>query len=159
MKTGALERVRMAATGDFNDALRSELEPRGIPPSNLAGIIVLMTADLTSPTRDAFEITPENPTEPSPSQPRVWRVEPRTPGEHVLDLKLTLSARFPSDGEVETKPVVFTRSIAIEASPFYPLRHFLNVHWPGVIASFIALLLAAGIAWTLWRGHSAFGHR
>lgn len=157
MHVGSEQQARLIARRNLNDRLKEELMSRGITASDAAGIVILVTADLTSPDKDAFQITADNPAQTWDS--RIWRVEPRQPGDHELDLTVLLSVRISSAGEVQAKPIVLAQAVAVDAGRFYPFRDFMFRYWPGLIASMAGLAIGLWIFWMLWRGHSILSHR
>jgi hypothetical protein len=157
MHLGSEQQLRLIARRNLNDQLKTELVARGIPAADAASVVILVTADLTSPDKDAFQITAENPAQTWDS--RIWRVEPRQSGDHELDLTVLLSARISSVGEAQAQPIVLSQAVAVDAGRFYPFRDFMNRYWPGLLASMTGLAAGIWIFWMLWRGHSALSHR
>jgi hypothetical protein len=157
MHVGSEQQPRLIARRNLHDRLQAELVSRGVPPAEAAATVILVTADLTSPDKDAFQITAESPTQTWDS--RVWRVQPRQAGERELDLTVLLSVRVSSLGEVQAKPVVLVQAVAVDAGRFYPFRDFMNRYWPALMASLAGLAVGVWIFWMLWRGHSALSHR
>jgi hypothetical protein len=153
MRAGSTEHFRLTTKQDLNDVLKQQLQLRGIPDEYLTGIITLLVADLPTPADEAFAIRPENPAAGHSVDTWVWRIEARKPGNHKLDLKVTLTARIPSRGEVESSATI-SRSIAVDAGSFY-----LDRYWPG-IAGTLAGLMGAALVWTMLRSRRAvFSHR
>jgi len=157
MHVGSEQQPRLIARRNLNDRLQAELVSRGIPAADAAATVILVTADLTSPDKDAFRITAESPAQTWDS--RIWRVEPRQSGDRELDLTVLLSARVSSVGEVQAKPVVLAQAIVVDAVRFYPFRDFMNRYWPALMASMAGLAVGIWIFWMLRRGHSALSHR
>jgi hypothetical protein len=157
MQIGSEQHPRLTARRNLNDRLSEELASRGIPASDAGAIVILVTADLTSADKDAFHITADNPAQTWDS--RIWRVEPRLPGDHELDLTVLLSARIAPTNEVQAKPIVLARAVAVDAGRFYPFRDFMNHYWPGLIASLAGLSIGLWIFWMRWRGHSILSQR
>ena len=157
MHVGSEQLTRLIARRNLNDRLQAELISRGIPPADAAAAVILVTADLTSPDKDAFQITAESPAQTWDS--RIWRVEPRKSGDRELDLTVLLSARVSSLGEVQAKPVVLTQAVVVDAGRFYPFRDFMNRYWAALMASIAGLAACIWIFWMFWRGHSALSQR
>jgi len=157
MHVGSEQLTRLIARRNLNDRLQAEVISRGIPPADAAATVILVTADLTSPDKDAFQITAESPAQTWDS--RIWRVEPRQSGDRELDLTVLLSARVSSLGEVQAKPVVLTQAVVVDAGRFYPFRDFMNRYWPALMASMAGLAAGIWIFWTFWRGHSPLSQR
>ncbi len=146
MRAGFADHARLIIRRTLNDQLRDRLEARGIPASYAAAIVVHVDADLTSRDKDALDIFVEmSPDKRRPSDDRVWRVRALYPGNHELNLKVTLIARIPSAGEVQGIPVNLSRSISVVGGENSP-----TPYRPG-IAGYLTGLLCAWIAWTLWR--------
>jgi hypothetical protein len=139
MRAGFADHARLTIRRSLNDQLSDQLQARGIPASYATDIVILVDADLTSRDKDAVEIFVEM------HRDRVWRVRALYPGDHELDLKVTLSARIPSAGEVQGIPVTLSRSVSVVGGENLPTGYR-----PG-IAGCLAGLLCAWIAWTLWR--------
>jgi hypothetical protein len=159
MRVGSPEKVRLTTRQNLNDLLSQKLQERGIPAEYLNGIITLAVADLTSPTDSSFAIRPEKPPAGRSSDTWVWRVEARQPGNHKLELKVTLSAGIPSRGEVEANAATLSRIVAVDADPFYPYGEFFNRYWLEMAGS-VAGLMGAGLIWMFWRlRRTAFSHR
>jgi hypothetical protein len=157
MHVGSEQLPRLIARRNLNDRLQAELISRGIPAADAAAAVILVTADLTSPDKDAFQITAESPAQTWDS--RIWRVEPRRSGDRELDLTVLLSARVSSVGEVQAKPVVLTQAVVVDAGRFYPFRDFMNRYWTALMASMAGLAACIWIFWMFWRGHSALSQR
>jgi len=155
MRAGSAEYARLAIKRNLNDQLRDQLQARGIPAPDAAAIVILVDADLTSPDEDGLEIFVDLSRDKRSLDERVWRVRAPFPGDHELNLKVTLSAQIPSAGEVHGRPVTLSRSISVVGG-----ENLLTPYRPG-IAGCVAGLLCAWIAWTLWRNRrsSLFGHR
>jgi hypothetical protein len=159
MRVGSPEKVRLTTRQNLNDLLRQKLEERGIPAEYLNGIITLAVADLTSPTDSSFAIRPEKPAAGHSSDTWVWRVEARQPGNHKLELKVTLSAGIPSRRGVEAHAAMLSRIVAVDADPFYPYLIFFYRYWLEMAGS-VAGLMGAWLIWMLWRTRrTAFSHR
>ena len=155
MRAGFADYARLTIRRSLNDQLRDQLQARGIPAPDTAAIVILVDADLTSPDTNALEIFVELSRDKRSLDERVWRVRAPYPGDHQLNLKVTLSAQIPSAGEVQGRPVILCRSISVVAG-----ENLLNPYRPG-IAGCVASLLCAWIAWTLWRNRrsSLFSNR
>ena len=155
MRAGFAEYARLTIRGNLNDQLRDQLQARGIPAPDAAAIVILVDADLTSPDEDGLEVFVDLSRDKRSLDERVWRVRAPFPGDHELNLKVTLSAQIPSAGEVQGRPVTLSRSISVVGG-----ENLLTPYRPG-IAGCVAGLLCAWIAWTLWRNRrsSLFGHR
>jgi hypothetical protein len=147
MRVGSVESVRLTTRQNLNELLRQKLQDLGVRAEYLTGIISLAAADLTSPAGGSFSIQPERP--PS-SDMWIWRVEARQPGTQTLQVKVTLSARIPSHGEVDANAATLSRTIAVEADPFYPYGNFIGRHWLEMAGS-LAALMGAWLTWLLWR--------
>jgi hypothetical protein len=160
MRVGSPEKVRLTTRQNLSDLLRQKLQERGIPAEYLNGIITLAVADLTSPIASSFAIRPEKPAATGHSSDTwVWRVEARQPGNHKLELKVTLSAQIPSRGELEANPAVLSRTVAVESNPFYPYGNFFDRYWLEMAGS-VAGLMAAWLIFLLWRTRrTAFSDR
>jgi hypothetical protein len=159
MRVGSTEKVRVTTRQNLNETLRQKLQDLGIPAEHLNGIISLAVAELSSPDSSSLAIRPEEPAPRHAADTWAWLVEAREPGNHKLWLKMVLSARIPSRGEVEAPPVTFFRTVAVDAGPFYPYGDFLGRHWLEMAGS-LAGLMAAWLVWLLWRTRrAAFSHR
>ena len=145
MRVGFADHARLTIRRSLNNQFRDQLEARGIPASYAAAIVILVDADLTSRDKDALDVFVEMSPDKRPSDGRVWRVRALYPGNHKLNLKVTLSARIPSAGEVQGIPVTLSRSVSVVGGENSP-----TPYRPG-IAGCLAGLLCAWIAWTLWR--------
>jgi hypothetical protein len=153
-----MEKVRVTTRQNLNELLRQKLQDQGIPAEYLNGIISLAVANLTSPSPGSFDIETEEPAPGHTADTWAWLVEAREPGNYELDLKMVLSARIPSRGQVEAHPVFLTRTVVVDAGPFYPYGDFLGRHWLEMAGS-LAGLMAAWLIWLLWRTRgAAFTH-
>ena len=141
MHLGARDQARLSARRDVNSELRTELAARGVPLSESASIVTMLTADLTSPAKTALVITPESSAKKSSEYQRDWRIDARTPGNQRLDLTVALRARIPSAGDVQSQPLVFSHWLAVDAG-----SQILRITIAGAVA-----LLAGIFAWALWR--------
>jgi hypothetical protein len=147
MRVGSVESVRLTTRQNLNDLLRQKLQDLGVRAEYLSGIISLAAADLTSPTGGSFSIQPERP---PASDMWIWRVEARQPGNQTLQVKVTLSARIPSHGEVDANAATLSRTVAVDADPFFPYGDFIGRHWLEMAGS-LAGLMGAWLIWLLWR--------
>jgi hypothetical protein len=154
MRTGSTEEARLTTPRSFYDRFRNQLESRGIPASQTDAISTLVAADLTSPSKDAFDIQSHPAGGPSSDQ-WIWSVKALNPGNHHLDLKVTLSARIPYAADVQARPVVFSRPVSVTGGENFLLQYRRE------IAGSLAALLGVSIAWALWRNRrlSVFSHR
>jgi hypothetical protein len=155
MRVGTAEDCRFSTKEGLHDFFRDQLRALGVDASQAVAITLLVHAELTSSDKNSFDILtlPEN----SPSSGgQLWRVVPRNPGDHKLDLKVTPSARVVSAGEVQGAPVVMVHSVSVMG-----VDNFLTEYGPAMIGCLAALGLLAWIAWTLWRNArpSAFSSR
>jgi hypothetical protein len=155
MRVGTAEDCRFSTKEGLDDFFRDQLRALGVDASQAVAITLLVHAELTSSDKNSFDILtlPEN----SPSSGgQLWRVVPRNPGDHKLDLKVTPSARVVSAGEVQGAPVVMVHSVSVMG-----VDNFLTEYGPAMIGCLAALGLLAWIAWTLWRNArpSAFSSR
>jgi hypothetical protein len=160
MRLGTQRVVRLTTRQNLTDLIRETLQTRGIPPEYIAGILTVVAADLTSPERGTFVIRPEQSEDAHSPYERIWRVEALKPGSHKLELKVTLTARIPSRGDVESDPAMFSRPVSVGAGPFYWIVDFVDRNGNAVAGS-LAGLLAAGVLWIWWRvrQYSALSHR
>jgi hypothetical protein len=160
MRVGTPRVVRLTTRQNLTDLIRQQLQTRGIPPEYLAGILTVVAADLTSPEPGIFVIRPEQSEDAHSPYERIWRVEALKPGSHKLELKVTLTARIPSRGDVESDPAMFSRPVSVRAGPFYWIVDFVDRNGNAVAGS-LAGLLAAGVLWLWWRArqYSALSHR
>jgi hypothetical protein len=160
MRLGTQRIVRLTTRQNLTDLIREQLQTRGIPPEYIAGILTVVTADLTSPERGTFVIRPEQSDDARSPYERIWRVEALKPGSHNLELKVTLTARLPSRGDVESDPAMFSRPVSVGAGPFYWIVDFVDRNGNAVAGS-LAGLLAAGVLWIWWRvrQYTALSHR
>jgi hypothetical protein len=143
LHAGSRGEARLTARRDVNGELKAELAARGVPLSESASIVTMLTADLTSP-RNALVITPENSAKNSSEYQRDWRIDARAPGKQRLDLTVALRATIPEAGDVQSQPLVFSHWLAVDAG-----SQLLRTYWP-VLAGSVAAL-AAVLGWTLWR--------
>jgi len=144
LHAGSRGEARLTARHDVNGELKAELSARGVPLSDSASIVTMLTADLTSPARNALVITPENSAKNSSEYQRDWRIDARAPGKQRLDLTVALRARIPAAGDVQSEPLVFSHWLAVD-----PGSQLLRTYWPVLAGSVVAL--AALLGWTLWR--------
>jgi hypothetical protein len=157
MRVGSTYDVRLTTKQNLNDLLRQKLQDQGIPAEYLKGIITLAVADVLVPADNAFAIRPEESPAGHSSDSWVWHVEARQPGNHKLELIVTLSARIPSRGELEANAAMLSRTIAVDADPSY--GNFFDRHWLEMAGS-MAGLMAAWLIWLVWRNRgAAFTHR
>jgi hypothetical protein len=157
MRVGSTYNVRLTTRQNLNDLLRQKLQDQGIPAEYLKGIITLAVADMLSPADNAFAIRPEESAAGHSSDTWVWRVEARQPGNHKLELIVTLSARIPSRGEVEANAAMLSRTVAVDADPSY--GKFFDRYWLEMAGS-MAGVMGAWLIWMLWRTRrAAFTHR
>jgi hypothetical protein len=145
MRAGYAEYAKLTIRRSLNQQLRDQLQARGIPAPDATAIVVRADADLTSPDKAALEIFVDLSRDKRSSDEWVWRVRAPYPGDHELNLKVTLSAQIPSAGEVQGRPVTLSRSVSVVGGENLP-----KSYRPG-IAGCVAGLLCAWIAWSLWR--------
>jgi hypothetical protein len=140
---------------NLNEHFREQLQARGIPASQTAAITIRMDADLTSADKEAFDIQPKNPPLKALSHERAWRVQAQNPGNHELNLNVTLSAQIPSIGDVQRAPLALSRWVSVGGG-----ENFLTSYRTGIAGS-LAGLLGLLIAWTVWRSRrsSVFSNR
>lgn len=143
MHLGARDQARLSTRRDVNSELRTELAARGVPLSESASIMTMLTADLTS-SGGALGITPESSAKKSSEYQRDWRIDARTPGNQRLNLTVALRARIPAAGDVQSQPLLFSHWLAVDAG-----SHILRTYWP-VFAGSVAVL-AAVLGWVVWR--------
>jgi len=141
MHAGSRGEARLTARHDVNGELKAELATRGVPLSESASIVTMLTADLTSPVRNTLIITPENSAKNSSEYQRDWRIDARSPGNQRLDLTVALKARIPAAGDVQSEHLVFSHWLAVDAGS--------RSYWP-LIASSVSGL-AAVLVWMLSR--------
>jgi hypothetical protein len=157
MRVGSTYNVRLTTRQNLNDLLRQKLQDQGIPAEYLKGIVTSAVADVLLPGDNSFVIRREEPAAGHSSNTWVWRVEARQPGNHKLELIVTLSAQIPSRGEVEANAAMLSRTVAVDADPSY--GNFFDRHWLEMAAS-LAGLMGAWLIWMLWRTRgAAFTHR
>jgi hypothetical protein len=150
IRLGSTEKVRLTARQNLTELLIQKLKEQGVPAEYLTGIITLAAADLTSLTDSGLVIQPESQAAGSPSDTWVWRVQASQPGNHRLELKVNMSARIPSRGEVEANAPMLSRVVAVDADPFNPYGNFFARHWLEMAGS-VAGLTGAWLIWMLWR--------
>lgn len=153
MHSGSAEHCRLTSRGSLNDLFRDQLLEQGVSALQAAAVPIQVHADLTSPSRNAFDIHAAAVNSPSSGE-HLWRVVPRNPGNHKLELKVTLSARIPKAGDLQGVPVVLVHSVSVIGG-----ENFLNHYWPVTTAGLAAVALFA--AWALWPSvrPSAFSNR
>ena len=155
MRVGSTEDCRFSTKEELNDFFKEQLRALGLAAPQAAAVTVLVHADLTSQDKNAFDVraVPEN--NPSSAEQR-WRVVPRKPGDHKLELTVTPRARIVSARDVQGDPVEMVRYVTVVR-----VDNFLGDYGPAVIGCLAVLGLLAWIAWTLWRNArpSAFSTR
>jgi hypothetical protein len=153
MRTGSAEDCRLTTRRSLNDLFRDELLEQGAPALQAAAVPILVHADLTSRSKNAFDIRTVAANSPSSGE-HLWRVVPRNPGNHKLELKVTLSARLASAGHLQGMPVVLVHSVSVIGG-----ENFLNRYRPAMIGCLAAVALFC--AWAFWRSArpSAFSNR
>jgi hypothetical protein len=153
MHSGSAEHCRLTTRGSLNDFFRDQLLEQGVPALQAGAVPILVHADLTSPSKNAFDIRAAATNSPSSAE-HLWRVVPRNPGNHKLELNVTLSARIASAGDLRGVPMVLVHSVSVIGG-----ETFLNEYRPVTIACLAAVVLFA--AWALWRRvrPSAFSNR
>jgi hypothetical protein len=153
MLTGSAEDCRLTTRRSLNDLFRDELLEQGVPALQAAAVPILVHADLTSPSRNAFDIRAVAANSPSSGE-HLWRVVPRHPGDHKLELKVRLSARIASAGDLQVMPVVLVHSVSVIGG-----GTFLNEYRWVMIGCLAAVALFCARA--LWRSTrtSAFSNR
>jgi hypothetical protein len=139
MRAGSAEDCRLTARQSLNDLFRDQLLEQGVPALQAAAVPILVRADLTSPGKKAFEIRTVAANSPSSGE-HLWRVVPRESGNHKLELKVTLSARPASTGDVQSVPVVLVHSVSVIGG-----GNFLNEYWPVMIVCLAAMALFAAL--------------
>lgn len=154
ISAGSSDEAQLTTAPNLEEQFREQLRARGISGLQTAAIALRMEADLTSADKEAFEIQPKNPPNNAPSYARAWRIQARNTGNYELDLKVTLSARIPSIGDVQRGPLALSRWVSVGG------EHFLAPYRTAIAGS-LAGLLGVWIAWTVWRGRrsSVFSHR
>ena len=145
MRVGSAEDCRFKTKEELNDFFRVQLLEQGVEPSEAGAVTVLVHADLTSADKKAFDIRGVPASNPSSGE-ELWRVVPRNPGDHKLELRVTPSARIVSAGDVQGEPVVLDHPVSVIGGD-----SFFNDYGPAMIGCLAALGLLAWIAWTLWR--------
>jgi len=152
MRVGSTYHVRLTTRQNLNDLLRQKLQDQGIPAEYLKGIITSVVANVLLPGDNSFTMLPEEPPAGHSSDTWVWSVEARQPGNHKLELIVTLSAQIPSRGEVEANAATVSRTVAFDADPSY--GSFFDRHWLEMAGS-LAGLMGAWLIWMLWRTRGA----
>jgi hypothetical protein len=145
MRVGAPNDCRFTAKESLNDFLREQLVALGVTASQAATVTVLIHTDLTPLDKNSFDIRAAAASNSS-SIEQIWRVVPRSSGDHKLTLRVTPSVRIASASDVKGEPVELVRSVSVEG-----VNTFFTTYGPATIGS-LALALLAAIAWTLWRG-------
>lgn len=145
MRAGSAEDCRFKTKEGFTDFFRVQLLEQGVDASEADAVTVLLHAGLTSTDKNAFDIHTVPAANPSSGE-ELWRVVPRNPGDHKLELQVTPSARIVSAGDVQGEPVVLAHPVSVIGADT-----FFNDYGPAIIGSLAALGLLAWIAWTLWR--------
>jgi hypothetical protein len=143
MRAGSPEDCRLTTRRSLNALFRDQLLEQGVPALQAAAVPILVHADLTSPSKNAFDIRAVAANSPSSGE-HLWRVVPRNPGDHKLKLKVTLSARTASAEDVQGVPVVLVHSVSVMGRGI-----FLNEYWPAMIGCLAAVALFC--AWAMWR--------
>jgi hypothetical protein len=143
MRAGSAEECSFTAKRSLNDLFKDQLLEQGVPASQATAVTVLAHADLTSPDKGAFDIHAEHA---ASSDEQSWRVVPRNPGDHKLELRTTLGARIAAAEDVQGAPVVLVHSVSVTGG-----KTFLNEYWQAMIRGLAALALFAWIARALWR--------
>jgi hypothetical protein len=157
MRVGSTYKVRLTTKQNLNDLLRQKLQDQGIPAEYLKGIITSVVANVLLPDDESFTMQPEEPPAGHSSDTWVWSVEARQPGNHKLELIVTLSAQIPSRGEVEANAATLSRTVTFDAYPSY--GSFFDRHWLEMAGS-LAGLMGAWLIWMLWRTRgTALTHR
>ena len=149
IRLGSTEKVRLTARQNLTEMLTQKLTEQGVPAEYLNGILTLASAELTSLTDNSLVIQPETQAGGSPSDTWVWRIQAREPGNHRLELKVNLSARIPSRGEVEANAPLL-RVVWVDPDPSNPYGNFFDRHWLQMAGS-VAGLTAAWLIWMVWR--------
>jgi hypothetical protein len=150
IRLGSTEKVRLTTKQNLTEMLTQKLKEQGVPVEYLSGILTLAAAELTSLPDNSLIIQPEAQAASSPSDTWVWRIQARQPGNHRLELKVNLSARIPSRGEVEANGPLLTRVVSVDADPINPYGNFFDRHWLEMAGS-VAGLMAGWLIWMLWR--------
>ncbi len=145
MRVGTAEDCRFKTKEELNDFFRVQLMEQGVEASEAGAVTVLVRANLTSADKNAFDIRGVPAANPSSGE-ELWRVVPRNPGDHKLELSVTPIARVVSAGDVQGEPVVLDHPVSVIGA-----GTFFNDYGPAVIGCVAALGLLAWIAWTLWR--------
>ncbi len=143
MRVGAPVDCRFATKGGLDDFFRSKLLELGVPAPEAAMFLTVVSADLLSPDRGAFDIRAVK-TDRASSNEQLWRVTPRSSGDHRLELNVKLGARTASAGEVQGAPVLLVHTVSVIDG------NFLTEYWPAMIGCLAALALFTWIVWTLW---------
>ena len=154
MRVGSAEDCRFTAKEGLNDFFRAQLRVQGIEASKADAVTILVHADLASPDQSVFDIHAASNGTSSGGQ--LWRVVPRNPGGHKLELRVLPTARILSAGDVQGAPVVLVHFVSVVG-----VDTRLNEYGPAVIGCLAALGLLAWLTWTLWRNArpSAFSSR
>jgi hypothetical protein len=145
MRAGSSEDCRFKTKKGFNDFFRVQLLEQGVEASEAGVVTVLVHADLTSADKNAFDIHAVPAANPTSGE-ELWRVVPRNPGDHKLELRVTPSARIVSAGDVQGEPVVLDHPVSVIGADT-----FFNDYGPAIIGCLAALGLLSWVAWTLWR--------
>lgn len=143
LRVGTVGDCRFAAKVSLEDLFREQLIGQGVPPAEALATTLLVHADLASPEKKAFDIRAEVANGASSEQ--TWHVAPLSAGDHKLELKVTLTARVASAGEVSGAPIVLVRSVSVTG------ENFFNQYWPAMIGCAAILGLFGWIALTFWR--------
>ncbi len=143
MRVGTSGDCRFATKVPLEDLFREQLVRQGIPAAEAVETTLLVHADLTSLEKNAFDIRAA--TSNSASREQLWHVAPLSAGDHKLQLKVVLTARIASAGEVSGEPVVLVRSVSVVG------ENFFNQYWPAIIGCAALLALFGWIAMTFWR--------
>jgi hypothetical protein len=150
IRVGSTEKVRLTARQNLTEMLSQKLKEQGVPAEYLNGILTITAAELTALTDNSLAIQAEAQAAGSTSDTWVWRIQASQPGNHRLELKVNLSARIPSRGEVEANAPLLTRVVSVDAAPFNPYENFLARYWLEMAGS-LAALMAGWLIWMLWR--------
>jgi hypothetical protein len=147
MRAGSAEECRLTTRRSLNDLFRDQLLEQGVPALQAAPVAILVHADLTSPSKKDFDIRAVAANSPSSGE-HLWRVVPRNPGDHRLELKATLSARISSAGDLQGVPVALVHFVSVIGR-----GNFFNKYWPAMIGCLATVALFS--AWAIWRSASA----
>ena len=153
MRVGTTGDCRFAARASLEDLFREQLVWQGVPASEAADTTLLVHADLTTPEKNAFDIRAVAAN--STSNEQLWHIAPLNPGDHKLELRVTLGAKVGSAEEVPGAPVVLVREVSVIG------ENFFNQYWPEMLGCAAILALFGWIAMTFWRDArpSAFSSR